>query len=503
MYVELTQGEQPVEALLHSAIFVFKGFSCEGILLCRFRVTKTVAPPFVFLKGKFQNRRRLISYSTLLRHHQRTYRAIGIGNFFLSEALMIAQVFPKDFPQYLSLPVLGPLMDSYTTWLHEHQYTHRSTQYELRMAAHVCEFLESRRLVKVEDVGEQDLNTCYLLFCRKFPNEAGSVRVLTRFLREHGFIQACAAPEPSRTDIHLNAFEAHLRDARGYAPSTVTRQVQFAGEFLKWLKFESAPQRLASLCQKDVEGFVIMLGKRMGRVGLQKPIASIRNFLRFLASDGVVAPGLDSRIDTPRVYRQEKLPCSLPWKTVQAFLSSIDRDTAMGMRDYAIFSLMATYGLRACDIVALKLDDIQWRSRCIRICQSKTDNPLELPLTDEVGATLYEYLKKVPRYGKHREIFLRMRAPGGSLKSTAVTSAFQTWSKKSGLDIPFKGAKCLRHSYAIHLLRQGISVKTIGAILGHRSPESTEVYLRLSIDDLRDVALPMPAASEGDEGAQS
>ncbi len=96
-----------------------------------------------------------------------------------------------------------------------------------------------------------------------------------------------------------------------------------------------------------------------------------------------------------------------------------------------------------------------------------------------------------------------MRAPGGGLKSTAVTSAFQTWSRKSGLDIPFKGAKCLRHSYAIHLLRQGISVKTIGAILGHRSPESTEVYLRLSTDDLRDVALPMPAAPEGNEEEHS
>ena len=416
---------------------------------------------------------------------------------------MIAQVFPKDFPRYLSLPVLGPLIDPYATWLHEQQYTRRSTQYELRMAVHVCDFLERRRILKIEDVGEQDLNTCYFQFRRKFPNDAGSVRVLTRFLREHGFVQACATPEPSRTDIHLNAFEAHLRNSRGYAPSTIARQVQYAGEFLKWLKYEAVPERLPSLSQMDIEGFVITLGKRMGRVGLQKPIASIRNFLRFLASDGIVAPGLDSQIDTPRVYRQEKLPCSLPWTTVQAFLSSIDRDTAIGMRDYAIFSLMATYGLRACDIVALRLDDIQWRSGRIRICQCKTGNPLELPLTDEVSATLYEYLKKVPRYGQYRQVFLRMRAPGGGLKSTAVTSAFQAWSTKSGLDIPFKGAKCLRHSYAIHLLRQGISVRTIGAILGHRSPESTEVYLRLSTDDLRDVALPVPAPPERDKGAQS
>jgi len=409
---------------------------------------------------------------------------------------MIAQVFPKEFPRYLSLPVLGPLMDPFAAWLHEQQYTHRSTRYELRMAVHVCNFLKRQGFQRVEDVGEQDLETCYRLFRRKFPNEAGCVHVLERFLLECGYVQASPAPDPSGADIHLNAFMTHLRDARGYAPCTIRRQVQFAAEFLKWLSFESAPERLSSLSQHDIEGFVRHLGKRMGRVGLQKPIASIRNFLRFLASGGFIAPGLDSQIDTPRVYRQEQIPCSLPWTTVQAFLSSIDRDTAIGMRDYAMFSLMATYGLRACDIVALTLDDIKWRAGAIRICQTKTGNPLELPLTHEVSSALYDYFKRVPRYGEHRQVFLRLKAPGGILKSTAVTEAFQAWSRKSGLDIPFKGAKCLRHSYAIHLLRHGLPLKTIGDLLGHRSPESTAVYIRLATDDLREVALHVPAPVE-------
>ena len=101
----------------------------------------------------------------------------------------------------------------------------------------------------------------------------------------------------------------------------------------------------------DIEGFIRHLRKRMGRVGLQKPIATIRHLLRFLADRGVVAHGLDSQIDSPRVYRQEQLPRALPWTTVQAFLDAIDRDTAMGKRDYAMFSLMATYGLRASDVV--------------------------------------------------------------------------------------------------------------------------------------------------------
>ena len=249
----------------------------------------------------------------------------------------------------------------------------------------------------------------------------------------------------------------------------------------------------------EIEGFIQRLGKRMGRVALQKPISVIRHFLRFLAASGAVPQGLDSQIDTPRVYRQEQLPRALPWTIVEAFLHSIDRNTSMGKRDYAMFSLMATYGLRACDVVALKLDDIKWRSGCIRICQTKTGNPLDLPFTNQVSSALYDYLKKIPRYGEYRQVFLRLRAPGGALKPTAVIEAFQAWSRKSGLDIPFQGTYCLRHSYALHLFHHGLPLKTIGDLLRHRSPESTAVYIRLVTEDLRVVPLHVPAFTERQE----
>lgn len=221
----------------------------------------------------------------------------------------------------------------------------------------------------------------------------------------------------------------------------------------------------------------------------------MRNFLRFLAAEGAVPVGLDRMIERPRVYRQEHLPRSLPWPTVQAFLASIDRTSAIGRRDFTMFCLMTTYGLRSCDVVALTLDDIQWRAGRIRIRQSKTGRPLDLPLTDEVSVAIQEYLKQVPRHGAYRQVFLRVRAPSGILKPTAVIEAFQAWSRRSGLGIPFKGAHCIRHSYALHLLRQGVPLKTIGDLMGHRSPESTAVYLRLATEDLRAVALALPVPS--------
>lgn len=406
---------------------------------------------------------------------------------------MIQQFFPNGFQRYLSLPALGPLMESYATWLHDQQYTWRSGRYELRMAAHVCTYLKRRSILRIEDLHDQHLDDCHRLFRRKFSDEAGSVKVLARFLTASGVLSRSATPEPTATETHLNAFGAHLRDVRGYVPATIQRQVGIASEFLDWLHFARTPERLSSLSMNDIEGFLRRLSKRMGRVGLQKPVAILRNFLRFLGTSGVIAPGLDRQIDRPRIYRQEQLPRALPWPIVQEFLRSVDRRHAIGKRDYAMFSLMASYGLRACDVVALLLEDILWRAGCMRIRQTKTGNFIELPLTDPVGSAICDYLTKVPRYGGHRQVFLRLRAPGGPLKSTAVIEAFQAWSAKSGLAIPFKGVHCIRHSYAIHLLRQGVPLKSIGDLLGHRSPESTAVYLRLATEDLRTVALPLPS----------
>jgi len=406
---------------------------------------------------------------------------------------MLTKYFPQGFERYQSLPVLGPIMDRYACWLHDRHYTWRSARYELRMARWADEYLNRRAVSRVDDLTQHDMDECHQWLRRRSPKEAGAVHVLARFLRESGEIEKPVAPPPaSGADSYVHPFMAHLGEVRGYAASTVCRHGQIAREFLEWLRVAEAPERLSVLTTNEIEAFIGHLSKRMGRIGLQKPIAIMRNFLRFLAADGTVPTGLDSMIDSPRVYRQEQLPRALPWSTVEALLASIDRTSAIGLRDFAMFSLMTTYGMRACDVVALTLEDIQWRSGLICIRQSKTGKPLVLPLTDQISRALQDYFKQVPRDGVHRQVFLRLRAPSGVLKPTAVIEAFQSWSSRSGLEIPFKGAHCIRHSYALHLLRQGVSLKTIGDLLGHRSPESTTVYLRLATEDLRSVALPLP-----------
>jgi hypothetical protein len=163
------------------------------------------------------------------------------------------------------------------------------------VAGQAAEYLKRRSVRRLEELTQPHLDACHRLFSKKFPAEAGAILVLARFLHEIGHAETPPVVlRPSQTETHVNAFMTHLDKVRGYVPSTIRRQGQIATEFLAWLKFEAEPDRLAAVTPNDLEGFIRYLSKRMGRVGLQKPIAIMRNFLRFLATDGTVPVGLDA-----------------------------------------------------------------------------------------------------------------------------------------------------------------------------------------------------------------
>ena len=222
-------------------------------------------------------------------------------------------------------------------------------------------------------------------------------------------------PPLTRIEQRVAAYRTYLEQVRGFAPGTVAHHGRTVSEFLAHIGYETRPTRLAALERQDLDTFLCAVSPRQSRATLQHVVGHLRAFLRFLAADGEIPTGLDTQIDTPRVYRGEKLPRALPWDTVRALLDSIDRATPMGRRDYAIFLLMATYGLRACEVVTLTLDDMEWRAGRLRIPQRKTRGSLWLPLTDEVGTALLDYL----RHGRHALNVRRQRVPfrGGPPRS--------------------------------------------------------------------------------------
>ncbi len=405
---------------------------------------------------------------------------------------MLTDLFPKASKRFLSLPVLGPVIAAYEAWLLERGYAWGSRRNLLRAVGRIDRYLQHH----ARGLTHAGLDACWRWSRRRDAEVAGAVRSLTRLLELRGHLPARVPQPPTPTEGCVDAYAAALRDLRGLAPSTLRQHCRTAREFLTHLRYDQTPACLAAVTAREVEAYVQQASTRHGRASLQHTVAELRSFLRFLATQGRMPPGLDLQIDTPRCYRQEQLPRALPWATVRAFLAAIDRTTPLGLRDYTIFFLIATYGLRASEIVTLTLDAIDWRAGVLHITPRKHGTPLVLPLTDAAGRVLLRYLRAGRPVTTRREVFLRGRAPAGVLKPTAVTEAFQAWARRSGLGIPFQGAHCLRHAVAVHLLRQGVSLKALGDLLGHRTAESTQAYLRLAVDDLRTVPLPVPVLGE-------
>lgn len=403
---------------------------------------------------------------------------------------MLRSLLPKAYHKFLSLPVLGPITDGFDDWLAASGFTPGSRKFSIRMLPPLDANLRRRRVDKVAKLSHPALHDCWKSLMKIYPCGAGTVHTLERYLIAIGLIldgrKATAQPS-TLSEEYTN----HLREVRGFAVSTVSSHRRTAQCFLQHL--EKAGTAVDCIRSRHIESYIAEAGKRLSRGSLQHEIAAVRGFLRFLSMDGRAQAGLDRQIDTPRLYRLEQLPRALPWETIRVLLQSVDTTSPMGLRDYAMFLMIATYGLRASEIVAISLEDIRWRQRILRIHQRKTSSPLDLPLTNEVLDALVKHLKRTPPPTPYRRVFLRMRAPMGVLKPTAITEAFQALVRKSGLNISYQGPHCLRHSYAVHLLKSGTPLKTIGDILGHRTAESTSMYLRLATGDLREVALGVPS----------
>lgn len=403
---------------------------------------------------------------------------------------MLHSLFPQANCRFLSLPLLGPIADGFDDWLAANGYAPVSRQNLIRMLPHVDAELRHLQVKKLDSLTRPVLRGCWRTL-RKDRASARIARTLERYLAVNGLItdgQPATGVSPAL--MLIEEYANYLREVRGFAASTVLNHRYTVQCFLQHVGEEEIA--LKKIRVMHIESYITKASKRLSRASLQHDIGALRGFLRFLAIGDRVPAGLASQIDLPRLYQLEKLPRALPWETVRTLLRSIDRTSAMGLRDYAMFLLIATYGLRVSEVVAITLDDIRWRQGRLRIRQHKISSPLELPLTNEVSAALVKHLKRTPPPAPYRRIFLRMRAPIGMLKRTVIRGAFARMVRKSGLSIPFQGAHCLRHSLAVYLLKSGTPLKIIGDVLGHRSAVSTSTYLRLATGDLREVSLQVP-----------
>ena len=397
------------------------------------------------------------------------------------------------------MPVFGPLLDNFVQWMHEEQhYTLGTASLYLNVVPKIVRWLRLRQIQSLPQLTLQHVKAAHRYFRPRHRIASGGARLLERFLRAKGTVLEGKAPAPSPVEMEIDRFAAYLCETRGLAKKTILNHSQWLRAFLKFLQFARSPSQLRQLQPRHIEAFLRQAARKNNRFSMQHGVATVRAFLRRRHAQGLLSRPLHLQIDTPRVYRGEGLPRALPWAQVQALLQSIDRSEAYGRRDYTLLYLAAAYGLRSGELVRLTLDDIDWQSRTLRVMQTKTRQPLRLPLTDEAANVLICYLRQARPESSHRQLFLRTIAPRRPLQPTAVRQVLAHRLQRSGLNLPPCGTHVLRHSFAMRLLQQGVSLKAIGDALGHRDMESTSVYIRLDVDALREVALPVPATVPGD-----
>ena len=230
-------------------------------------------------------------------------------------------------------------LDGYGTWLLRQGYSTERAREHFQAAPRLVRRLQQQGVWALTSLTRARLRACRPADSQEDPDLAVLVRQLARYCESE--LALYPPPALTRVEQRVAAYRTYLQQVRGFAPSTLTHHGRTAGEFLAHIDYETHPLRLATLDRRDLDTFLCAVAPRQSRASLQHVVANLRAFLRFLASAGEVPTGLDTQIDTPRVYRGEKLPRALPWDTVRALLQSIDRSSPLGRRDYAIFLLMA------------------------------------------------------------------------------------------------------------------------------------------------------------------
>jgi len=291
----------------------------------------------------------------------------------------------------------------------------------------------------------------------------------------------------------LNDYALFLLRERGLAEVTL---VSYSAVIQKFLEDHSRRHRgdvkLDALEPADVSRFVIRYAQRVNRKRAQVMTSVLRSFLRYLHLRGQIEIDLATCVPTVPLWRLSTVPKFLQPGDVERLLKSCDEKTKTGRRNHAVLLLLARLGLRAGEIVKLRLDDIDWDAGEIHVNGSKRTGHEGLPIPQDVGEALVRYLHERPRC-ETRRVFIRMTAPHrGLAHSSCVSSIVRRSLSRCKLNPSLKGAHLLRHSLATNMLRGGASLAEIGDVLRHRNPNTTQIYAKCDVEGLRDLAQPWP-----------
>lgn len=395
---------------------------------------------------------------------------------------------------------LAPQIENYVSWMHENGYSPRSVIRRVPILCQFAEFARARGAVDVrQSVAHVEAFVAFRLAELDFPHKAptaresildsarSTVRQMLQ-LATTGEIKRDSQRKPFPFNDEARGFQAHLREERGLRESTL-EQYAYALNRLERYLTQTGVRALSELSPPLLASFIIHTAPEFAPNCRRDLCGRLRVFLRYCHREGIIAENLAVAVEAPQSYRLAGIPRSITWDEVRRMLVIVDRRTILGRRDYAMLLLLVTYGLRAHEVVNLTLDDIDWKRERFQIPCRKAGHWTAYPLASVVADALIDYLKNGRPSTTDRHVFFRNVAPCLPISSAAISSGVAKYLSQAGIKIPRAGTHTLRHTCVQRLVDAEFPLKTIGDYVGHRCSSSTEIYSKVAIDTLREVAM--------------
>lgn len=391
---------------------------------------------------------------------------------------------------------LEPYAAGFASALARQGYVPRVVVHHLRLMADVSRWLTEQDL-QVSDLAREAERFLHARraagYTRYWTGQA--VRPLLTHLRSLGVVPP--TPPPVSTDpldVMLARYRHYLTSERGLGAATARGYLDAIRPFLRTrVSPDGLHVDLEHLCGADVTAFVVAHTPTQSRHGAKMTVCSLRSVLQFLHLDGAITTPLVEAVPSVAGWRLAGLPKPVDASDVRRLLASCDRRTPAGSRDFAILTMLARVGLRAGEVAALRLDDLDWRLGEI-VVHGKGPRVERLPLPTDVGAAIAAYVRRRrPSTVQDRAVFVRCMAPHRGLTPTGITQVVAAAAQRAGMGTIY--AHRLRHFTATQTLRAGGSFAEIKQLLRHRLARTTAIYAKVDREALRTIARPWPGGA--------
>jgi len=390
---------------------------------------------------------------------------------------------------------LAPYLTKAAACYHADGYCRKYARRSLTTAARFGEWLQRRR-VSPATITQQHIERFLRQFIPRPPERFIYRRKLalaaTRFVVDLIPARVTPTTPQSPAQAEVDRYIDHLRRNRGMAKGTLEQHRRNLAQFLTSC-FKRRPVDHSAITVVRIHGYVNGLPQGVCNSRRRHTCAALRGYFRFLQMQGVATGHLQAAVPTVRQPRTALSPKWLTSEDADQLLRSIDRSTSTGRRNYAAILCMMDLGLRVGDVAGLSLDDIDWRAGTVRVANHKRAQPYRLPLPQRLGKALADYLAKGRPSSQRREIFLGHAHPRGAPATAAALKRMMwyTW-QRAGLGERFSGTHILRHSVATRMKQEGVGLKLIADVLGHRAVQTTALYAQVDLPALRGVAQSWP-----------